>query len=212
MAAAGFCSVCGQYVWLDENWACVNGHPASAISHWYDPQAGVALTPPAEPQPAAAQPSPAQQPAAPTPADDRLALLGDILAAFARYPGYTANYGTDADIVIGNHIADASWGTGKKRVDYDAVLKAVPAEKTVYFWELLKEQGAGLSFGGMEAETTSISGMRRSGKKKEIVLGPGGTAIDYEWDYAATRLIVEDVVSRHGWRLKTVLRKKSAQW
>ena len=56
------------------------------------------------------------------------------------------------------------------------------------------------------------SGMKRWGTKTETVIGPGGVAMDYEWDYAATRRIVEDVATRHGWQVKVVLMKNSAQW
>ena len=86
----------------------------------------------------------------------------------------------------------------------------------LHFWarafEILKEKGAGVSFGGMESESYSTFGARRSGKTKQVVIGPGGVEIDAEWDYAATRRIVEDVAARHGFNLKVVLRKKAAQW
>jgi hypothetical protein len=239
MAVAGRCRICGQNVWLNDQWGCVNGHPWTEISEWYDPDTGTAVTPywlaqpqtPAEPAAPAAsaapeQPQVATEPAAPeqpqAPAEPaapasavsgtRVALLADILAAFAQYPGYSVRYGTDTDIMIDNKVADASWGTGKKNVEYEAVLKAVEGERVVYFWEMLKESGAGLSFGGFEGETTMTMGAKRFGTKKEVVVGPGGKALDYTWDYAATRRIVEDVAARDGWRVKVVLRKKSAQW
>lgn len=263
MSVAGLCRVCGQYVWLNEQWGCVNGHPWSEISNWYDPQTGAKVTPywlqqvapapesvtpatpaaeqtttPApDPEPAPAPvPAPVPAPApAPTPASvpapaaipapapapqpvpaagapaDRLTLLADVLAAFSAYPGYAVAYGTDTDVVIDNQVADANWGIGKKKVEYSAVMKAVEQERTVYFWEILKEKGAGLSFGGFEAETTGFTG-KRWGTTKEVVIGPTGKAMDYTWDYAATRNIVEDVVRRHGWQMKVVLQKKSAQW
>jgi len=44
------------------------------------------------------------------------------------------------------------------------------------------------------------------------VIGADGSANSYEWDYAATRQIVEEVASRHGWQVKVVLTKNSAQW
>ena len=161
MALAGYCRSCGQYVWLDAQWGCVNGHPCAEISNWYDPQNGTPVTPywlqPAvaaatapsavvpgpSPQPApnpepspwpAPTPSPAPEPSplpepipAPTPepapwpapepapgpeleplpqtgidmADDRLGLLGDVLATLVQYPGYSAQYG--------NQVGDVTW-------------------------------------------------------------------------------------------------------
>jgi len=237
MAIAGRCRLCGQNVWLNDQWGCVNGHPWTEITDWYDPAAGTAVTPywlaqppapgpveaparvaaPVEPaRPEAPVAPPAEIP--PMPAVDapvfatRDAVLPAILAAFAAYGGYNVRYGTGTDVVIDNKVADASWGTGKKKVEYEAVMKAVEGERTIYFWEILKEKGAGLDFGGFEGETTMTMGSKRWGAKKEVVIGPGGKAMDYEWDYAATRHVVEGVAAAHGWQVKVVLRKKSAEW
>ena len=249
MATAGFCKVCGQYVWLNEQWGCVNGHAWSDISNWYDPSSGTPVTPywlqpqeasaavaPAvvaapEPAPVAAAPSPEPQPqtVAPMPEPEpapvtvpesapgtevatRLQVLAEILGLLSQYPNYRSQYGTDTDIVIDNQVADASWATGKKKVEYQAILKAVEPERTIYFWEVLKEKGGGLSFGSMESESYSTFGTKRSGKTKEVTFGPGGVVANAEWDYGATRQIVESIAVPSGWKLKVVLRKSAAQW
>jgi hypothetical protein len=155
-------------------------------------------------------PTPAPEPVAV--ASDRLVLLADMLAAFAQYPSFNAQYGTDTDIVVDNQLVNANWGAGNKKVEYSAVMKAVEAESTLYFWEIVKESSAGLNFGGFEAETYSTSGKSRSGVQKMMIIGADGVPVEWEWDYAATRSIVEDVASRHGWKTKVVLQKKSAQW
>jgi len=242
MALAGYCRGCGQYVWLNEQWGCVNGHPWTEISNWYDPQNGTPATPywlqPAAssgaPLPVASPPGPvpvsptpvppapaapaaplvpaAPAPAAPAPPADRIALLADVLATLGQYPKYTSQYGTDTDIVVSNEVASANWGTGKKKIEFSAIMKAVEAEHTIYYWEMLKESGSGLNFGGFDAEMSTTVGMKSWGTKKETVIGPDGIAMDAEWDYAATRRIVENVAARHGWQVKVVLKKNSAQW
>ena len=254
MALAGYCRGCGQYVWLNEQWGCVNGHPWTEISNWYDPQNGTPVTPywlqpaassgapapmatppqpapTAEPMPAPApmpvapapEPAAVVAPAAPAPAAaaplapaappaDRLALLADVLATLGQYPNYTSQYGTDTDIVVSNEVANASWAGGKKKIEFSAIMKAVEAEHTIYYWEMLKESGSGLNFGGFDAEMSTTVGMKSWGTKKETVIGPDGIAMDAEWDYAATRRIVENVAARHGWQVKVVLKKNSAQW
>jgi hypothetical protein len=237
MAVAGYCRICGRYVWLDDQWGCVNGHAWNEISNWYDPGTEARVTPywiqapatteppvqaafPVAESPPEVAPAPAPAPApgpapAPAPAPvaaSRLALLADILVAFEAYPDYQVRYGTDTDVVIDNHVASAAWGVGRKKVDYSAVMKAVEAERTIHYWEIIKEQGAGLTFGGVDTETYSTFGAARSGTKHEAVLGANGVAMDYEWDYGATRAIVESVAARHGWTVKVVLRKKSAEW
>lgn len=202
MPTAGYCHDCQAYVWVTGEWACPAGHPASRVNGWYDSDTGQPLAPPApEPAPAAAAPV----------AGTRDAFLRELAAEFAKYPGYAVAWGTATDMTIGNVIADANLGTAKKKVEYEAVLKAVEAERTVYFWELLKEKGAGLTFGGFESESYSTFGAKRWGTTKEVVVGAGGAAA-WEWDYAKTRQIVEAVAARHGFTVKTVLKKSSAMW
>lgn len=243
MALAGYCRQCGQNVYLTEQWACVNGHPYTDISAWYDPDTGapiqpfwlqaapapapapvaevapepvVAPSPEVAPAPApVAEVTPAPEPvvaAAPAAASDRLTLLADILAVLGQYPSFNAQYGTDTDIVVDNQVVNANWGTGKKKVEYSAMMKAVEAERTLYFWEIVKESSSGLNFGGFEAESYSTSGTKRSGKQKMMVIGADGVPVEWEWDYGATRSVIEDVARRHGWATKVVLQKKSAQW
>jgi hypothetical protein len=231
MAVAGFCRQCQANVYLNDQWCCVNGHSWTEIVDWYDPQTGMAVTPywlqpptaqatpvapPAEqlasiPQPPAVPAPQAEVPAAPS-AGTRDAVLMDLMATFGRYPGYRVAYGTDTDVTIDNQVADAEWVTGRRRIEYSAVLKAVEPETTVYFWEVLKERGSGLNLGEFDAESYSTFGTRRPGKVAERVIGPEGVVVDAQWDYAATRKIVESVASGAGWRVKTVLRKSSAQW
>jgi hypothetical protein len=205
MPIAGWCGSCGANLYIGPDGACAAGHPASEVCNLYDTDTGQPVDAPVAATAPASAPAPAGRTA-------REAVLAAILGAIGQYPGYAAGYGTDTDIVISDQVADANWGTGKKKVEYEAILKAVEAERTIYFWEILKEKGGGLSFGGFEAETYSTFGTKRSGTKKEVVLGPGGKAVDYEWDYAATRQIVEAAAARQGWTVKTVLNKRKVQW
>lgn len=225
MAVAGWCSTCGQYVYLNENWGCVNGHGWDQIGNWYDTDTGQPVIPnwlqaapageaTAQPAPEVA-PDPIEAPAAPVadaPAQgSRLAVLADILQALQASGAYDAQYGTSSDITIASVPLDASWGVGKKKVEYSAVLKAVEGERTIYFWELLKERGSGMSFGSFESESYSTVGTRRFGSKSETVVTPGGTE-SWDWNYSTTRKMIENIAAEQGWKVKTVLRKKSAEW
>jgi hypothetical protein len=64
----------------------------------------------------------------------------------------------------------------------------------------------------MDFESSSTMGTKRWGTTKEVVIGPQGKALDYSWDYAATRNLVTEVATRHGWQVKTVIAKKKAMW
>ena len=124
-----------------------------------------------------------------------------MLVAFAQYPSLNAHYGTDTDIVVDNQLVDANWGPGK-RVEYSAVMKAVEPELTLYFWEFVTDSGAG----------ADLASTVRPGVQKMVIAGADGQPMEWEWDYTATRSIVEDVAARHGWTTKVVQQKESAQW
>ena len=46
MALAGYCRQCAQYVYLNNQWGCMNGHAWNEISGWYEPETGAPVTPP----------------------------------------------------------------------------------------------------------------------------------------------------------------------
>ena len=201
MAIAGFCRQCNQNVWCDAQGNCTNGHPVSEVSNWYDPDTGQRfdfVAPPSAP------------PAAPGTGSSQ-AVVAEIAQALLAKTGYTVTGGTNTDLVIGSEVAGANWITGKKKVTYSAIMKAEDADRTVYWWEMLQESGGGLSFGTMGSESTSTFGAKRYGTTREVVIGPGGVAMDYSWDYAATRQLAEEIAARHGFAFKVVMRKKSAE-
>lgn len=203
MPIAGFCQACGQNVWCDEEGNCAQGHPKTQVSDWYDPDTGQRLD-------LSAAPVSAPQPAA-TPGSPRDAIIAEVSQALAQKTGYRVSPCADTDLEISSEVASASWVTGKKKVEYSAIMKVDDADRTVYWWELLKESGGGLSFGSVQAESYSTFGAKRSGTTKEVVLGPNGVAMDFSWDYASTRKLAEDAAAAHGYKFKVVLRKKSAQ-
>ncbi|MBN2840227.1 MAG: hypothetical protein JXP37_04640 [Coriobacteriia bacterium] len=201
MAIAGFCRQCNQNVWCDVQGNCANGHPVSEVRDWYDPDTGERfdLT------------APSTAPAAPQAAGTGAAVVTEIAQALLAKSGYTVTGGTNTDLVIGSEVANANWITGKKKVTYSAIMKAEESERTVYWWEMLQEGSGGLSFGTIGSESTSTFGAKRYGTKREVVIGPGGVAMDYSWDYAATRQLAEEIAARNGFAFKVVLRKKSAE-
>ncbi len=201
MAIAGFCRQCGQNVWCDAQGNCANGHPVSEVSNWYDPDTGQRFDFGMQ----------AAQPQATQASGTGAAVVAEIAQALLAKTGYTVTGGTSTDLVIGSEVANANWVTGKKKVTYSAIMKAEESDRTVYWWEMLQEGGGGLSFGTMGVESTSTFGTKRYGTKKEVVIGPGGVAMDYSWDYAATRRLAEEIAARHGFAFKVVLRKSSAE-
>ena len=119
----------------------------------------------------------------------RAAFLADLTATFASNPAYTAERGTDTDFAISSNPVHVSWGSGPGRVEYSAVLKAVEADRAVYFWERL--QG-------------------RSGDAADAAVGHGSAS--WEWGYGTLRSLIDEVAGRHGFIVKPVLTKPAASW
>jgi hypothetical protein len=140
----------------------------------------------------------------------RTAFLTDLMTTFMANPAYSAEWGTDTDMVVSSNPVDGTWGMGKKRVEYTAALKAVEPERIVYFWEMLKERSSGFSFGTFETETYTTFGKKRDGTKTEMAVGPGSAS--WEWGYGTQRALVEEVAARHGFNVKVVLMRHAATW
>jgi hypothetical protein len=217
MSTIGYCHDCGAWLQLRDDLTCPNGHPAQRVNGWYDSTTGQQFTPAAAPSTSPASTpvaTPLVTPATPTPPasirPSRSAFLADLMATFSANPAYVAAWGTDTDMTIESNPVHASWGAGKKRVEYAAALKAVEAEGTVYLWEMLKERTTGLSFGSFESETYTTVGAKQSGTKQEAVVGPGSAS--WEWGYGTQRRLVEEVAGRHGFVVHVVLMRRSAAW
>jgi hypothetical protein len=202
----GYCHECAEWVWVATDRSCPKGHPASRVNGWYDSETGQPVETAAAEPPAAA---PAAAPVAPV-SGTRVGFLTDLMAAFAQSPSYSAAWGTDTDMTISSNPLDGMWGAGKKRAEYSAALKVSEADRTVCFWELLKERSSGISFGTFESETYTTVGAKRSGTKRETVVGPGPAS--WEWGYGTTRKVVEEVAARHGFSVRVVLTRGAAAW
>lgn len=145
--------------------------------------------------------------------DDKGSVLQAIGTALSPYPQLTLSWGKEADLEISNVMANANWTVGKKKIEYSARLLADSATRTIIFWEVTKEKGQG--FGALfsfKTETYRTNGMTRSGTVNEIGYGIGGKVIDYHFDYAEIRQIIEASANYQGWKFKTVLMKGKASY
>lgn len=215
MPIAGYCHQCGEWVYVSEDWACPKGHAAAVVNGWYDTESGTAVTPAASAASSTfPEGEPTGAPVAPAPpvstSGTRTGFLVDLMAIFAQSPSYSAQWGNDTDMTIASNPVDGMWGVGKKRAEYTAALKVSEVDHTVFFWEMLKERSSGFSFGTFESETYTTVGTKRSGTKKEAVVGPGSTS--WEWGYGTTRKVVEEVAARHGFTVRVVLTRHAAVW
>ncbi len=213
MPIVGYCHECAEWVWVAADRSCPKGHPASRVNGLYDSATGQPVGD--QGAPVAAVEAPVEAPIVDAPESaaavgTRVGFLTDLMAAFSDSPSYTAEWGADTDMTIASNPLDGTWGVGKKHAEYSAALKVSEPDRAVTFWEILKERSSGMTFGTFESETYTIFGTKRSGTKKEKVIGPGSGS--WEWGYGTTRKVVEDIAARHGFAVRVVLTRNSATW
>ena len=143
----------------------------------------------------------------------RKEVLQAVAAALSPYSQLVLTWGQKTDLEIANELATANWAVGKKKIEYSARLRVDTAAKTVVFWEMIKEEGLGLgALFSFKTETYRSDGKTRTGTVSETAYGLGGKGIDYNWDYAQVRSLVENAVRSRGWEFKTVLLKGKASY
>lgn len=195
MRIAGYCHECGEWVYVATDWSCPKGHAAARVNGWYDTESGAHVAP-------APDPTPAEAPAV-SASGTRTGLLIDLMSIFAQSRPYSAAWGSDTDMTIASNPVDGMWGAGKQRAEYSAALKVADVERTVYFWEMLREPSSVAGFDSTEPETYS-------GAEKGTAAGPGSAS--WEWGYGTTRKVVEEVAARHGFSLRVVISRHAAAW
>jgi len=137
--------------------------------------------------------------------------LIDIVRAELSSMGIPHETGSSTDIIILADFLDAGWSTGKKKITYEASIFADEETKTVFMWEMTKEQGHGLSFGS-ESSSSFQSGKTLFRKVKSIQYGPDGKAYEYTLDLGAIPKAVKETAQQYGWKFKTVINKKKAMY
>ena len=118
---------------------------------------------------------------------------------------------TRADIVIQTEFLDASWGTGSKKIAYQASALLNDRERTLYFYEFTKETSSGISFGS-DSETSFQSGKTLFRKIKRVGYGPDGKAFEITLDLGVITQAFQDAARKHGWQFKTVLSREKAAY
>jgi len=89
----------------------------------------------------------------------------------------------------------AKWWLGGRKVTYRMSCRPTDADHTLHFREATVERSWGIPPPTLTVEKTTVSGWKRSGERKDISVGGGGTL-----DYARVRDAVERAVSAAGWK------------
>ncbi len=133
-------------------------------------------------------------------------LLTEILKYNNAGP-FSIYRGKTTDLVITNEVVSSSWFSGKKKVSYTAQLLLNEDDKTVYYWEALKEISAGISV-QVGFHKKLIKGVELFEKAQEKGYAPTGEMVyDYQFDYGTLREAIKKLVAKHDWKFKTVIMK-----
>lgn len=93
----------------------------------------------------------------------------------------------------------AKWWLGGRKVSYRMSCRPKESEHTVDFREAVIERSWGIPPPTLSVETTSVSGWKRSGTRKDISIGGGGSI-----DFAKVRNAVEAATAAAGWNFHLV--------
>jgi hypothetical protein len=133
-------------------------------------------------------------------------ILQEILHYSEAGP-FIISRGSDTDLVITNEVTNSTWYSGKKTVAYTARMLLNEKEKTAYYWEMLKETSAGLSF-SVGFQKKKMKGIELFQQSREKGYSPGGEIVyDYQFEYGSLRNAFKQLLQSHGWKLKVVVMK-----
>ena len=99
----------------------------------------------------------------------------------------------------------AKWWFGGRKVAYRMSCRLSESDLTVHFRESVVEQSWGIPPPALTVETTTTSGWKRSGERRDVSVGGGGSL-----DYAKVRDVVEAAVAAAGWKFHLESGRSSA--
>jgi hypothetical protein len=122
---------------------------------------------------------------------DLLAELKKQTAAL----GLKTNDGANQQLAGEAESIGAKWWLGGRKVTYRMSCRPTDADHTLHFREATVERSWGIPPPTLTVEKTTVSGWKRSGERKDISVGGGGTL-----DYARVRDAIERAVGAAGWK------------
>lgn len=123
--------------------------------------------------------------------DELLAALKKLLVDH----GLTGRDGANHELAGEAEKIGAKWWFGGRKVTYRMSCRLSGPDRTAHFREVVAERSWGIPPPTLTVETTTTSGWKRSGTRKDISLGGQGGTLDY----ASFRDAVEKAVSAAGW-------------
>ncbi|NVN87099.1 MAG: hypothetical protein HXX15_13545 [Rhodopseudomonas sp.] len=124
---------------------------------------------------------------------DLMIRLRQQAEAHGLHVGADAEHGVSGDI----ESILAKWWLGGRKVSYRMSCRLTEADHSVYFREAVVERSWGLPPPTLSVETTTLSGSKLSGRRRDVSVGGGGTI-----DYAKLRDAIAQSVVAAGWSFR----------
>lgn len=118
--------------------------------------------------------------------------------------------GGESDVTVDCELLDAKVGSGEKKIRYEDAVLVDEEEKTVFLYEKTTEKSKGFSF-GTSGESSFQSGKTLMRHVKGTIVGTNGAVISYDFDLRDIPKSMKAIADKHGFKFKTVIRRKSAQ-
>lgn len=138
------------------------------------------------------------------------AIIQEIYAQLES-KGLAPNLGGESDITVNCDLLDAQLGSGEKKITYESAILVDQKEKTVLLYEKTTEKSKGFSL-SRNGESSFQSGKTLSRHVKGTVIGTNGKVITYDFDLGQLQKSIKELAEKHGFKFKTVIRRKSAQY
>lgn len=119
--------------------------------------------------------------------------------------------GGESDITVDCELLDAKMGSGEKKLRYEDAVLVDESEKTVFLYEKTTEKSKGFSF-GTSGESSFQSGKTLMRHVKGTIMGTNGAVINYDFDLGEIPKSIKAIAEKNGFKFKTVIRRKSAQF
>jgi hypothetical protein len=125
--------------------------------------------------------------------------------------GLDPTLGGSSDITVNCQLLDAKGGSGSKSITYEDAVLVDEKDKTIFLYEKTAEKSKGFSFGS-SSESSFQSGKTLSRHVKGVFIGSNGAQVTYDFDIGEISKTIKSIAEKHGWKFKSVIRRKSAEY
>jgi len=125
--------------------------------------------------------------------------------------GIVPTFGQGPDIAVSAEFLDASFGSGTRKIAYEALIRLDPAAKTIFLFEKTTDMAGSLSAGSGSSAWGQL-GTTLFRRVKSIQYGLDGKAFEQVLNLGEIPSRIRTVARAHGWRVRSVWRRSQVSW